>query len=139
MRTCLDPSFFPFELGQLLFWLFKYLIRWRNIVLEFSLKVIFRRWMFRVDGNHFILNRSWLKLSQSIMVFFLETYQLFFLFFRTLIRWRNMSLDFFSKWSSEYGCSEVIVSTSFWMCSDENMIDFLLGILSSASDFLLLF
>ena len=36
---------------------------------------------------------SWL-----IMVFFLELYQLFFLFFKTLIGWRNMSLEFFSKY-----------------------------------------
>ena len=34
-----------------------------------------------------------------------------------------MAYNFLSKWYSEYGCSEVIVSTSFWMFSDDNMFD----------------
>ena len=79
---------------QFFFLFLKTLIRWRNLVLEFSLKVIFRIWMFRVDGKHFILNEFWWKLSQFIMVFFLELYQFFFLFFKTLIRWRKFNLEF---------------------------------------------
>ena len=82
---------------QFFVWLLETLIRWRNIVLTFSLKVIFRRRIFRVDGKHFILNGSRWKLSQWIMVLFLELYQLFFLFFKTLIIWRNLVLEFSLK------------------------------------------
>ena len=46
------------ELYQLSFLFFKYLIIWRNLVLEFSLKVICRIWMFRGESNHLILNGS---------------------------------------------------------------------------------
>ena len=37
----------------------------------------------------------------------------------------SFTCNFLSKLSSENGCSEVIVSTSFLMCSDENMFDFM--------------
>ena len=82
------------ELNQFFFLFFKTLIIWINISLGFSLKVIFRIWMFRVDGKHFILNGWWSKISQFIMVYFLEFYQFLFLFFKTLIRWRNINLEF---------------------------------------------
>ena len=45
-------------MSQFFLWLFNYLIIWENIVLEFDLKAIFRRWMFRDDGEHFIFNGS---------------------------------------------------------------------------------
>ena len=82
---------------SIFFWFLKAFIRWRNIVLKFALRVIFRKWMFRVDGKHFIFNGSWGKLSQFIMVLFLECYQLLFLFFKTFIIWRNLSLEFSLK------------------------------------------
>ena len=85
---------FRLELYQFFFLFFNTLIRWRNFSLEISLKVIFRRWVFRVDGKHFILNGSRWKLSQLIMHLFLELYQLFLLFFKTLVRWRNHNLEF---------------------------------------------
>ena len=88
---------FFLELYQFLFWFFKTFPRWRNISLEFTLKVIFRIWMFIIDGKHFILDGSLWKLSRFIMVFFLEIHQLFFLLFKTLIRWWNLVLEFAFK------------------------------------------
>ena len=79
---------------QSFFLFFINLIRWRNIRFGFSLKVIYRIWMFRVDGKHFILNESWWKRSQFIIVFFLELYQLFFLFYNFFIRWINLRFEF---------------------------------------------
>ena len=114
---------FLLELYQLSFFFSKFFIIWRNISLEFPLKVIFRRWMFRGDSKHLILNRFCWGLSKFIMMFFFELYQFFFFFFKTLIIWRNISLSFFSKWSAEDGCSEVRVSTSFWMGPDKNFFN----------------
>ena len=65
--------------------------------LELSLKVNFRIWIFRGNSKHFILNGSRRILSQFIMMFFLKLYQFFFLFFKTLIRWRNIGLEFSLK------------------------------------------
>ena len=98
---------------------FKTLIRWKNIGFEFSLKGIFRRWIFRGDSKHFILNVFWWYHVLFHVFFSLELYQLFFLFLKTFIRCGNIRLEFLSKWSSEDWCSELIVITSFWMCSDE--------------------
>ena len=47
-----------FYMSQLLFWLFKYLIRWRNFFLKPFLKVILRRCISRGGGKHLILNGS---------------------------------------------------------------------------------
>ena len=84
---------FFLELYQLFFLFLKTLIIWINLSLEFSLKVICRIWMFRVDGKHFILNGSWWRISQCIMVLFLELYKLLFLCFKTLTIWRTLRLE----------------------------------------------
>ena len=34
-----------------------------------------------------------------------------------------LAWNFLSKWSSKDGCSEVMVSTSFWMCTYENLFN----------------
>ena len=114
---------FLLELYQLLFLFFKPLIRWRNLVLEISLKVIFRIWMFRVNYKRFILNGSWWKLSQFIIVFFLEIYQLFFLFSKLWSYEEILACNFLSKWSSQDECSELMASTSFWMGLDKNFFN----------------
>ena len=44
---------FLLKLSQFFFFSFK------NIGLEFSLKMIFRRWIFRGDSKHFIFNLLW--------------------------------------------------------------------------------
>ena len=51
-----------YEIHKLFFCLFENLIRCSNLDLEFSLKVIIRRWMFRGNSNHFNLNKSWWKI-----------------------------------------------------------------------------
>ena len=114
--------FFP-ELYQFFFLFFNILIRWRNLTLGFDLKVIFIRCMFIGDSKHLILKESWWRISQFIMVFFLEILNLY-LFLLVFFKWRKLGLDFFPDWSLEYVYSEVILITSFWMCSDKNMSDF---------------
>ena len=101
-----------FKWSQLFFWLFKDLIRWINIVLEFSLKMIFRRWMLIVDGKQFILVGSWWKTYQCIMVFLLELYQLFLFFSKLWSYGEILTWDFLR------------VITIFWICSGENMFAF---------------
>ena len=49
-KFCFHFSF-PLYLYQLFFWLFNFLIRWRNHGLEFSLKGIFRIWCSEVRGT----------------------------------------------------------------------------------------
>ena len=44
------------EIRQFLFWLFEDLIRFIKLGLEFGLKAIFRRWGFRSESKHLILN-----------------------------------------------------------------------------------
>ena len=97
------------------------LIRWINIALVFYFKVIFRRWMFRVESKHFILNVLWWKLSQFIMVFFLEICQFFLFLLKIWSDGEMLAWDFLSKWYSKDVCSELILSTSFLMCYDENI------------------
>ena len=80
------------DLYQFFLWLFKFLIRWRNIFLGFSLKVIFRIWMFRVEIKNFVFSVVWWK-HVWLHFFFLEIYQFFFLFFKALIRWRKLGLE----------------------------------------------
>ena len=118
------------ELYQFFFLFIKTFIRWRNLSLEFSLKVVFRRWMFRGESKHSILNGSWWKLSLFIMVVFLELYLLFFLFFETLIRWRNLSLKFSLKvicrrlmWRGD--SNHFISNGSWWKFSQFIMVFFL--------------
>ena len=97
MKTFSIILVFFLKLYQIFFLFFKTLIRWINISLGFYLKVICRIWMFRVGGKHLILNGSWWKFYQFIMVLFLEPYQLLFLFFKTFIRWRNIMFEFSLK------------------------------------------
>ena len=130
MRTCLAPSIvLPWTLSILLLF-FKILIRWRNIVLGFSIKVIFGRWMFIVDGKHLILDGSWWKCSWFTMMFFLELYQFFFLFFRILFRWRNIflvfSLNVICRRCMFIGKSKhVFLNRSRWRLSQCIMVSFL--------------
>ena len=49
---------FPWTISIILL-IVKGLIIWGNLGLEFSLKVIFRRYIFRGDSKHFILNLLW--------------------------------------------------------------------------------
>ena len=112
---------FFLEIYQLSFWFFNNLLLWRNLLLEFSLKVIFRRWMFIIYGMHYILDGSWWKLSLFIMLLFLELYKFFFLFLKVWSDGEILAWDLVSKWYSEDGCSEVIVITSFSIFSYENM------------------
>ena len=42
---------------------------------------------------------------------------------KVLSYWEILSWNFLSKWSSEDGCSEFMVSTSFWMGPDENFLN----------------
>ena len=88
------------KLHQFFFLIFKTLIRWRNLSLGFSLKVIFRILIFIVDTKHFILNGSWWKLSQFIMVFFLELYQ-FSMFSKLWSGGEIIGLKFLSKYFDE--------------------------------------
>ena len=101
---------------------FKILLWWRNIVLEFSLKVICRRWIFKGESKYFIFNDYRWKLYQVIMVFFLEIYQLFLLFFITFIRWRNCSLGFalkfiFRRWMLIFDVNHFI-----WVSLNDNFL-----------------
>ena len=102
--------------------------------MEFSLKVIFRIWMFRVDGMHLILYGYWWKLSQFIMVLFLELlslcheiYQFFFLFFKDFLIWRNLVLEFALKvicriWMLRDEINELILNSSRWKPSQFIMV-----------------
>ena len=56
------------ELYQFFFLFLNTLFRFRNVSLGFALKVIFRWWLFRGESKKFILDGSWWKLSQLIMV-----------------------------------------------------------------------
>ena len=118
---------FLLELYQFFFLFFKTLIIWINLSLLFSLKVIFRRWMFRDESKKFILNGSWWKISQFIVVFFLELYKFFFLFFKTLIRRMKFSLGFslkkiFRRWSFRGESKHLILNGSSWNMSQVIMV-----------------
>ena len=102
---------FFLEIYQLFFLFFKTLIKWRKLSLEFSLEVICGRWIFKGESKHFILNGPWWKLSRFIMVFFLELYLFFFLFFKLWSDREILAWNYLSKWSAEDGCSAVRVST----------------------------
>ena len=102
---------FLLEIYQLFFLFSKQIIRCRNLVLEFALKLICIIWIFRGKSKNFILDGSCWKLSQLIMVLLLELlslyhelYQLLFLFIKTFLICINISLEFISKWFAEYGC-----------------------------------
>ena len=101
----LSHVFFPLELYQLLFLFFKNLIIWRKLGLKFSLRLIFIIWMFIGDNKKFILNVLWWEHVLFHVLFTLELYHLFFLFFKTLIRWRNLGLGFSLKVISRRGIS----------------------------------
>ena len=86
------PLLFCLKIYQLFLLFLKTLIRWITLGLGFSLKVIFRRWMLRGDSKHSILNVSWWGHFLYHLLFYLELYQLLFLFFETLIIWRKLGL-----------------------------------------------
>ena len=55
--------------------------------------------MLRIDVKHFILDGYWWKLSQFIILFFLEIYQFFFLFLKLwsdgkILAWNLLNLRF---------------------------------------------
>ena len=114
---------------QLFFWFFKTFLIWRNPSLEFFLKVIFRRWVFIIDGKNFIFDVSWWKLYQFIMVFFLELYQFIFLFFKNLIRWINLVLGcsfkvIFRRWIFRGNSKHFICNGLWWRLSQCIMVFF---------------
>ena len=80
--TCSSTIFFGSWCCWYIFLVVRNLIRWRSIGLGFSIKVILRRWMFRFNSKQLIFNGSWWKLYQFIVVYFLELYQCFLLFFK---------------------------------------------------------
>ena len=109
---------FYLELYQFLFSLCKALIRWRNTVLGFSLKMIFRRCMFIVDNKHFIFNMFWWEHVWFHLLFYFEIYQLFFWLFKTLIISINLGLEFTIKailriWSFRSE-SNLFILNAFW-------------------------
>ena len=85
---------FYLELYQFLFLLLKTLIRWMNLGLQFSLKVIFIICMLRDESKHFILNGYLWKLYRFIMVFPIKLYQ--FYFFKNKL-WYDLSRKFASR------------------------------------------
>ena len=58
------------------------------------------------------------------MVFFLEIYQFFFFFSKVWSVGEILAWDLISKWYTEDGCSEGILSTLFWFFTDYNMFDY---------------
>ena len=102
---------FFLELYQLFLLVFRNLFRWITLSLEFVLKVIFRIWMFIIDCKHFILDGYWWKIYQFIMLFLLELYQFFFLFFKIWSDGEVLAWNFLRA------------ITLSWMCSDDNMFD----------------
>ena len=101
----------------------KTFLRWRNLSLEFALKLIFQRWMFIGESENFSLNGYWWKPSLLIMVFFLELYQFFFWFVELCSDGESWAWNVLSKWFSEDGFLGLMVSTSFWMGTDENVLN----------------
>ena len=67
---------------------------------------------------------SWWKIYQFIIVFLLEIYQFFFLVFKNEPDREILAWNLLLNWYPEDGCSEVIVSNLFSMCSDESLFDF---------------
>ena len=61
---------------------------------------------FWVESNQLFFN-----LFSFLMLLLYEIYQFLFWLFEFFIGWRHLGFRFFSKWYSEYGCSEVILST----------------------------
>ena len=80
------------EINQIFFLLFKQLIRFIKLGLEFSLKVFFIRLSFRSVSDHFIFNVFWWELVCLHSFFSLEFYQLFFWLIKVLIIWINLLL-----------------------------------------------
>ena len=85
------------NIHQLFCWLFRILNRWRKLGLKFTLKVIFRIWMFRGDSNRFICNLFWWELAWFYLLFSLELYQLFFFVIRNFDQMDKSWLVFFSR------------------------------------------
>ena len=119
MKTfSINHGVLPWNLSIIILF-FKSLIRWINLSLEFSLKVIRGILIFIGESKHLILNGSQLKISQFIMVFLLELYQFFFLVFKTLIRWRKLSLEFsikviFRRWMFGGDSRHLIFNVLWW-------------------------
>ena len=95
------------------------------LALEFSLSVIFRRRRFIGDCKHFIYNVFlWEHIWFNFLCSF-EIYQLFLWLFKLWLDGERLAWSFVSKLCSDYGWSEVIVSTSFLMCYDENLFGYM--------------
>ena len=93
------------ELYQFFFWLFENLIRWINIGFVFALKMIFRRWMFRCDGKHFILNVLWWERVWFHVFFPLNYINTYYFLSKLLSDGEKCSWNFLSKLSLEDGGS----------------------------------
>ena len=85
------------EIHQFFLLLFKFLIRFIKLGLEFCLKVIFRWWSFISKSKQLVLNVLWWELFWFHLLFYLDLYQFLFWLFKTLMRWRNLVLGFFLK------------------------------------------
>ena len=111
------------EIHQLFFCLFENLIIFIKLGLEFGLKSIFWRWIFRSESKHFIFSVFWQELVWFHLFFYLELYQLLFWLFKNLIIWRNLGLEFtlkviYRRWifrgESKYSIFNVLSSELLW-------------------------
>ena len=82
------------KIYQLFFCLFKTLIWFIKLGLEFGLKAIFRRWIFRSESKHLIFNVFQWELVCLDLLFLLELYKFLYWLFKILIRWWKLGLDF---------------------------------------------
>ena len=71
------------EIYQFFLWLFETLIIFIKLGLEFGLKEIFKRWIFRGEIKHFIFNVFWWVLVWLPLLFSFELYQFFLWLFKT--------------------------------------------------------
>ena len=130
MKNSQIMMLFFLELYQFFCLFFKTLIRWRNLVLEFTFKVICRIWMFIGESKHFMLNGYWWRISQCIMIFFLELYQSFFFTPNLFIIWWSPSLEFslkmiFRRWIFIDESKHLTLNGYWWKISQLIMMFFL--------------
>ena len=93
--------------GEILAWVFLSKWSWEDGYSELIVSTLF--WM---GPNENFLNLSWYPPLNFI------NYSS--CFSKLWSDEKILAWDFISKWSSEDGCSEVIVNTPFWKCSDGN-------------------
>ena len=114
---------------QLFFWLFKLLIIRSNLGLKFSVKFLFRRWMFRGDSKHFFFNVFWWECFRFQLLFSIKIYKFFFWWFKIFIRWRNLALEFAfnvffrrwmlrGEWQGFYLFFDVLVNFRILVCNE---------------------